>query len=367
MRSGSPDRNLSDIERLASLGELIAGIAHELNNPLTAILGYAEILQSSDIDAQIKKYINNIHIAALRSAKIVEGLLTFLRKKQDVFGTVNINEVIRQTASLFEYQMRTGGIALTLNLSSAVPSLHGDFYRLQQVFFNMLINSMQALESWPNEKRVSITSEYSGGAIRVTVADTGPGIGPDIAQKIFNPFFTTKTKGTGLGLSIVFGIVKEHGGTIRLSNQGQGCRLVLEFPCPEGIASETNNAEAVSLKMEKKKVFVVDDDELVIDAFTSVLELIGCDVTFTTSPTEALQQLRKRKDFDKIFVDYKMPFMSGLAMIEEASHFVEPGKFVVMTGDITLEPLTLKSGHTIPIIKKPVSLQELRDLFSQDA
>lgn len=128
-------KDIMEIEKLASLGELIAGISHELNNPLSAILGYSEILQTIDMDPQIKRYINNIHISAMRSAKVVEGLLTFLRKNDMEFNKININDVIKQTVSLFEYQMRTNSISLLLCLSSDIPHVMGDFYRLQQVFF----------------------------------------------------------------------------------------------------------------------------------------------------------------------------------------------------------------------------------------
>jgi signal transduction histidine kinase len=225
-----PDKDIMEIEKLASLGEMISGISHELNDPLSAILGYSEILQTIDMDPLIKRYINNIHISAMRSAKVVEGLLTFLRKKEIEFNTININDVIRQTVSLFEYQMRTNNISHVLNLSSGIPYIRGDSYRLQQVFFNIIMNALQALEKWHNERRISISSDSCEGGVRVIVSNSGPGIDREKIDKIFSPFFTTKPHGTGLGLSIVKGIIKEHGGGISALSEGQGCSFVIELP-----------------------------------------------------------------------------------------------------------------------------------------
>jgi signal transduction histidine kinase len=225
-----PDRDIMEIEKLVSLGELIAGISHELNNPLSVILGYTEILQTIDMDPQIKRYINNIHISAKQSAKVVEELLTFLRKNDIEFNLIDINNVIKQTVSLFEYQMRTNSISLLLGLSSDIPHVMGDFYSLQQVFFNIIMNALQALENWHNERRISISSDFYENRVRVIISDSGPGIDQEHICRVFSPFFTTKPKGTGLGLSIVQGIIKEHRGGISVLSEGHGCSFVIELP-----------------------------------------------------------------------------------------------------------------------------------------
>lgn len=242
-----PNRDIIEIEKLASLSELIAGISHELNDPLSAILGYSEILQTIDMDPLIKRYINNIHTSAMRSAKVVEGLLNFLRKNDIEFNLIDINDVIKQTVSLFEYQIRTNGISLLLNLSSDIPHVMGDFYRLQQVFFNIIMNALQSLEKWHNERRILISSNSYESKVRVIISDTGPGINKEHIHRIFSPFFTTKPKGTGLGLSIVQGIIKEHrGGISVLSEQkaeqkaeGHGCSFVIELPSARPMSIDT--------------------------------------------------------------------------------------------------------------------------------
>jgi CheY-like chemotaxis protein len=356
------NRDITEIEKLMSLGELIAGISHELNNPLSAILGYSEILQTLDMDAEIKKYAKNIHIAAIRSAKIVEGLLTFLRKKETEFNIININDVIKQTVSLFEYQMRTNNTSLVLSLSSGIPHIKGDFYKLQQVFFNIIINALQAIETWHKERRLLISSESIGNGVKVIVSDSGPGIDRDKINKIFSPFFTTKPNGTGLGLSIVQGIIKEHGGNIAVFSEGQGCSFTIELPAT---ADNGPNSEVKDNSVTKfnRRVLIVDDDELVLDATSGIIEFMGCDVVFTTVASEGLVELKKG-DFDFIFVDYRMPDMNGVDFIEKASGFIDIKKFILITGDVTLDINGVKQRYNIPVIQKPISFTELKKIIS---
>ncbi len=364
LRNDFSDRGIIEIERLASLGELIAGISHELNNPLSAILGYSEILQTLDMDPQIKRYINNIHIAAMRSAKIVEGLLIFLGKKQIEFNTININAVIKQTVSLFEYQMRTNNISLVLNLASGIPHIKGDFYKLQQVVFNLLMNALQALEVWGREKRITVSSDFHSGVIRTIISDSGPGIAEDKMDKIFSPFYTTKPKGTGLGLSIVHGIIREHGGRISVCSEGHGCSFNIELPATfDSLCLEAKDNTVISLN---RRVLIVDDDELVLDAVSGIMEFMGCDVVFTTVASEGLVEL-KRGTFDFVFVDYRMPNMNGIDFIETASNFTDIKKFILITGDVTLDTEAIKQKYNIPVVQKPLSFQELKKLISGDA
>jgi CheY-like chemotaxis protein len=363
-----PDnRDMAEIERLTSMGELVAGIAHELTNPLTAILGYSEILKSLDIDPQIKRYISNIHIAAMRSVKIMEGLLTFLRKKEVELSVINVNDVIKQTVSLFEYQMRTNSISLIMNLSSSIPFVKGDFYKLQQVFFNIIMNALQSLETWYKDRRVSISTEFQNDIVRIIIADSGPGIDSDCITKIFLPFYTTKPKGTGLGLSIAYGIIKEHGGEISVCSKGYGCSFIVELP-PADYEHHgfTEVKKSDFIRKINKKILIVDDDELVIDALGSILELMGCDVVFTTVASDGMSELKKR-DFDLVFVDYKMPHMSGIDFIESASEFIDIKRFVLITGDVTLDADKIRHKYDIPVICKPISLKELKSIFSNGA
>lgn len=358
-----------ETERLVAIHELIAGIIHELNDPLSAILGFSEILQSLDADPEVKKYIGNIHVAAVRSAKIVEGLLTFMRKREMEFHVININDVIRQTVSLFEYQMRTRDISLTLSLCGNELPVKGDAYKLQQVFFNILMNALQALELWQGEKRVSVSSELSGGTASITVSDSGPGIGAGDIGKVFTPFFTTKPKGTGLGLSIVHGVIMEHGGEISvIPNDGAGatgCSFSINLPVVPGAVPPDD--ERVSARQDmKRRVLIMDDDELVLHAMSRLMGIIGCEVVLATTGADGMKELRKG-DFDIIFVDYKMSDMDGDDFIDKASEFMDTGKFVMITGDIHLNAEAIKKKYNIPVLWKPVGLKEFRKVLSAHA
>lgn len=354
------------IERLLSLGEITSEIAHELNNPLTAILGYSEILQRSDLDPLTREYVEKIHIAAMRTAKIVDGLLTFVRQEKPVFGSVDINETIRQTVSLFDFLLRSKGITLTTDLSKNLSPISGDAHKLQQVFFNILFNAVQALEMWDKKRLIALSSSNQGEIVRITISDTGPGIKATNVDKVFKPFFTTKPTGTGLGLSIAYGIIKEHGGEIFLiSSEGKGCSYMIDLPA----VAEDHLRPVASPDSEKeltKRVLVVEDDELVADAMSGILKLMGCDVQSSTEAADALEEL-KTKAFDIIFVDYRMPVMNGLEFIERASHFMESSKFVLVTGDVSLNTDSLKERYHLTVLRKPVSVEDFKKVILRQA
>lgn len=352
-------RDYADIEKLASLGELLGGIAHELNSPVSAILGYSEMLQSPNIHEKSRdKYVQNIHGAALRASKIIDGLLTLLRKQKNELTTVLVNNIIRKTVPLFEYQLRVKGVSLVLNLESGLPFVHADFYKLQQVLFNLLMNAIQALESWEDEKRIAVSTLKAGQTVRMVIEDSGPGILPEFMDKIFTPFFTTKPKGTGLGLSIVQGIMQEHGGDIMVESGVCGCRITLVLPAISDVAinaSDQPQAEAQS----RNRVLIIDDDELVVDTFCAMMEHVGYDVTFATSAADALAKLRS-ECFDLIFVDYRMPHMNGVAFIEEALASVDQKSLVLITGDAGFQEKEFSERFSVPVLHKPFDLEEMR-------
>lgn len=352
-----PTKNIEELKKLALLGEQIAGIAHELNNPLSAIVGYSELLQTIELEPKAKRYVDNVYISAMRAAKIAEGLLTFLKKKETKFVPVNINEVIEKTFSLFEHQMKVGRISVKLNLSSILP-VKGNFHKLQQIFFNLIMNAIQSLETWDGEKRILISSNSFENRVRVMFSDSGPGIDSSNINKVFSPLHTTKKNGTGLGLSIVHSLIKEHDGDISIIPDKAGCSFLIDFP----MTSETNehSSPVPENKLKgNKRVLIVDDDELVINAISGIIKLFGCIVTFTTKPFDALHELRNN-DFDIILVDYKMPAMNGIDFIKRASEFVSINKFIIITGYIGLDTQEIHKKYNIPILQKPIGLNELK-------
>lgn len=220
--------------RLAAVGELAAGVAHELNNPLAAIQGYAQFLVSrGDIDAGIRKDVEIIYREALRAGKITQNLLSFARRHEPERRLISINEVIEKTIELHAHQMRVNNIELEVELAPDLPETMADFHQMQQVFVNIMNNAEQAMVEAHNGGKLIVKSEADDGMIRVSFKDDGPGISEENMKRIFDPFFTTKEvgKGTGLGLSICYGIVEAHGGRIYArSKLGEGATFIVEIP-----------------------------------------------------------------------------------------------------------------------------------------
>ncbi|MEK6561375.1 MAG: ATP-binding protein, partial [Nitrospirota bacterium] len=224
---------LAQAEKLTSLGEILSGIAHELNNPLTGVLGYCELLQETSQDKSMKEQLGKINDAAVRCKKIIENLLSFARQHKIEKKYCDINDIIKRTLELKVYQLRIDNIDIYTDLSPDIPNTMADTYSLQQVFLNLINNAHLAMVDKKTPGVLSIKSEQVNGVIRIIISDTGVGIAEESLSKIFNPFFSTREvgKGTGLGLSISYGIIKEHNGKIyATSKPGVGTSFFVEIP-----------------------------------------------------------------------------------------------------------------------------------------
>ncbi len=229
------ERSVRHAEKLAALGTLAAGLAHELNNPIGIISSRIEIMlldaESHPIPPECAEDLQVLHRHAQRVARIAQGLLSFARQSSGQRGPVDLNHLVEETLLLMEKQVVREGIAVKRTLSPGLPPVWGDGNALQQVMLNLLTNARDALtDGGQIAVRTGPTPEHPGG-VRLIVSDTGPGIPPDVLPKIFDPFFTTKTEGTGLGLSISYGIVRDHKGTVDVqSRPGEGTTFILTFP-----------------------------------------------------------------------------------------------------------------------------------------
>ena len=227
-------------EKMAAVGQLVSGVAHEVNNPLTAILGFADLLlQNPELPVSAVKDLRVILQEAQRTKQIVQNLLSFARQMPPQRNAVQLNLILRRTIQLRSYDFNSHGIEISEHLDEGLPDIFGDAHQLQQVFLNILNNAYDAVHDLGRPARIEITSTRAGDAVEVSFCDNGYGIShPD---KIFDPFFTTKEvgKGTGLGLSICYGIVKEHGGEILCHNNldGQGATFIVRFPAAPHTAS----------------------------------------------------------------------------------------------------------------------------------
>lgn len=220
-------------ERLSAIGELVAGVAHELNNPLTSILGYAQLLESeSDLPPEVRRQLAVIVQEADRSRRIVQSLLTFARRQPREWSLVDVNTAVEQALALWRHEMTRVGAEAVMRLEQRLPPVLGDVHEIQQVFLNVVSNAIHAMRG-RNPARLEVTTRYRDGRVVIEFADTGPGIAPEHLHRVFDPFFTTKQigEGTGLGLSISYGIVRDHGGTITGGNRtGGGACFTVELP-----------------------------------------------------------------------------------------------------------------------------------------
>lgn len=226
---------LAQAEKMSSLGRMISGVTHELNNPLTSIMGYAQLLRAAVPEGKVAERAERLESEARRCQKIVKNLLSFARRSEVKHGALSLNEIVESVLALMGYQLRVDGVAVETDLCADLPALVGDHHHLQQVLVNLLTNAQQAIRAESSSGKIMVRTRYEEGAAVLEVQDDGPGIPEACRAKIFDPFFTTKPEGqgTGLGLALVHGIVRDHGGTIEALNDfrdGACFRVVLPVP-----------------------------------------------------------------------------------------------------------------------------------------
>jgi len=224
--------------KLASVGELVAGVAHEVNNPLTGIIGYAQLLaERQDVPQNVKEDLQKIYEESQRTVRIVQNLLRFARQYKPEKSLVNINELLERTLELEAYKLRTSNIGLSTKLAANPPLILADYNQIQQVILNIVTNAEQSIADIRRKGKITLTTVVIADYVRISISDNGPGISPANMIKIFDPFFTTKSEsgGSGLGLSVCHGIITEHGGNIYAeSTLGKGTTFIIELPIATG-------------------------------------------------------------------------------------------------------------------------------------
>ena len=356
-------------EKMSSVGQLVSGVAHELNNPLTGITGFAQLLLlRDDLPDAARKQIETIYGEAERASKIVSNLLTFARRGKAQKEAANLNTLLERVLELRNYDLRVRNINTELDLDAALPTTLADPNQLQQVFLNILINAEQAMRTEDREGTLLITTGVRGGSILVSFKDSGPGMSAETMRRIFDPFFTTKEAGdgTGLGLTISYGIIEDHGGRIWAeSNAGRGTTFFIELPVVQGegvrrIADvEPPSAGAV----EQRRILVVDDESSIQQLLTGVLEMDGHTVQLASNGRDALA-LVQQQQFDLIITDMKMPVMGGAdlyAGLRDAGNALA-NRVIFITGD-TVAPDTRRflQGVDNAVLAKPFRLRDVRE------
>ena len=357
-------------EKMTAVGQLVAGVAHELNNPLTVVLGYAGLLAERNADPAIQKKLEMLAAAAESSRKIVQNLLAFARKQKPERVRLDLNDVLQKTLSLRSYHLRTEKITVDTRLDPKLPATWADPQQIQQVVLNLLVNAEQAIEESGHGDRIGYTTRAVEGGVELIVEDNGPGMPAEIRSRIFEPFFTTKEvgKGTGLGLSICYGIVAEHGGAIRVESEpGQYTRFTLNLPvAPASVLAAA--AEAAARAPEEiaaaLSVLVVDDYPAVLEFVAEAMSGAGFRIETARGGREAIKRLSTGAAFDAVVSDLRMPDVDGRGLfrfIREQRPELEP-HLGFATGDVAnaaSRKFLESSGR--PVLEKPFTIAALRE------
>ncbi len=356
---------LLESEKMAAIGELVSGVAHEVNNPLTGVMGYVELAKmgissgmAPDREAKVTRQLDTALEQVKRCKRIVSNMLLVARRRKPQLETVDINQVVDQVLKLREYQLKTRNIDLLLEYDPAAPSITADLGQLQQLFLNLLNNAYDAVLAQDEQRTVWVRTRQVEDGVEVEIQDSGPGMADP--ERVFEPFFTTKAsgEGTGLGLAVVKRIVHQHGGSISAENWHRGALFVVNLP--HGPLADRPPAQDIDLGGELAasggSALVVDDEPLILTLVCTYLSKLGIPAKGVASGTEAIAFLEDSA-VDLILADIRMPGeICGLSLYSWVKeHRPElTARFVFVTGEITI-PEAESLG--LPILRKPFTFK----------
>jgi CheY-like chemotaxis protein len=345
---------------MSALGQLVSGVAHELNNPLSVIIGYGQLLLGREVPAAMRRPVELMVAQGDRMAKIVRNLLFFARQRPPERAAVKLNAVIEQTLALRTHQLALSGIAVDTAFEPELPDITGDAQQLEQVFLNLLLNAEQAIREVKSQGHILVRTRMSpdGRTIHADVIDDGPGIPPEALPRVFEPFFTTKTvgSGTGLGLSVSYGILEEHGGKLSVQSRPGETIFTIELPvtrAPEAAPAQPPRRLAPS--GTGRVALVVEDEPSVLDLVVTLLSQQGWRVDTASGGRIGLECVERRA-YDLIVSDIRMPDGDGQEFYRNvlAHEPVLAKRFIFITGD-TANPDGWRSLEEagVPVIEKP--------------
>jgi signal transduction histidine kinase/ActR/RegA family two-component response regulator len=360
-------------DKLSALGQLIAGVAHELNNPLTTIIGRAEIMLGEVKGGKALRDLEQISRQGQRAAKIVQNLLSFARQTVPEKQLCDINQILQGVLEMLDYDFRVSNIEVKTELDRDLPHTMVDANQIQQVFVNIVNNAYQAMKEQEVPGRFTVRTGRHDGQLTVEFTDTGPGMGAEQQEHVFEPFFTTKSesKGTGLGLSISYGIVKAHRGGIDVrSSVGEGTTFIVELPVISGPSSASieQTDEVRQTKLNIPKVLVVDDEETISEVITEILKKEGCHVDAVTTGELALQKM-KEEMYDLVLCDIRMPGVDGREVYSQVERDIPQlaRRFLFLTGDISEQTRAFLQETDKPYLMKPFTREAFLEELSKHA
>ena len=351
-------------EKMSAVGQLVSGVAHELNNPLTAILGYAQLLESEGMGDRGRDYVAKLQRQAQRSQRLVQNLLSFARRRKPSKALVDPRQIVEDTLALRDYDLRLNNIAVECNFEPEIPGIIGDAHQLEQVFLNIINNAVDAMLEVGRQGKLWVGVASDAERVIVEFRDSGPGMKDP--TRVFDPFYTTKPlgKGTGLGLSICYGILKEHGGEIVAANHPEGgaCFQIFLSAVMETHAGAVTTVDPASNALENCRILVLDDEEAVLETMRHALISAGAQVAAFSDPAQALAQVQQRR-FDAILLDCTMPGEWSAARIYSWLKEHRPGleRFVILCSSNADDPEVgrFATQHQVTALAKPFSPKQL--------
>ena len=386
------EEQLIQAEKLAAMGQMLAGVAHELNNPLTAILGVTELVREREgLDESMKRQLDLTHRQARRAARIVQNLLEFSRPASPQRKAIDISTILERTLQLHEHSLRRNQVEVDFTPRTDLPPVLGDANQLIQVFLNLISNAEQAIREARESGRIQIRLTLASGNVVTTVQDDGIGISPEAMPKLFDPFYTTKRPGggTGLGLSICLSIAREHGGTIQAEAlPGGGSAFSVYLPAateaPSAVQSSAGSPQQAQTVIVSKqrdadsgagdsrpaptilkglRVLVLDDEESICSLLDEGLSAHGLKVSCASTAEEAAALVRTQR-FDALLCDLRLKSATSFSEGREASTHVLAAAgahrplVIFMTGEY-VDPNAASNGDAAAFLQKPFRIQDV--------
>jgi two-component system NtrC family sensor kinase len=354
-------------ERLSAIGELVAGVAHEINNPLQTIVGSVELMMEERTAPSIQRDLELVRREAARAGQIVRNLLSFVRRSAPDRTSADLNDIIRATVQLREFHLQQNNISVAMELHQGPLQALANREEIQQIVLNLVLNAEQAIELSGHGTRITLRSYAAGRHQIIEVADDGPGVGAELQGRIFEPFFTTKEvgQGTGLGLSISHGIAAAHGGSLELCHRTNGACFRLALPAYIEPAPSTVAPAGTDRRNLEHRALIVDDEVPIRRLLTRLLLRRGFDVSEADSGEAALVMSEQAR-FSIVLCDVRMPGMSGPELYRQLTS-KDPKLargFVFITGDKS--PVDVDEAlRDVPVLEKPFTSADLNAVLDR--
>jgi signal transduction histidine kinase/DNA-binding response OmpR family regulator len=369
-------------EKMVALASLLSGVAHELNNPLCALLGYGQLLQQGDLEPKLRKGVEVIVREGERAAKVVADLLRFARQEKPEKRPLGLSGLLLKTLDRKSHDLRSSSIDVVTEIDPDLPMVLGDFQQLQAVFANLITNAQQAMFDHHGRGILMIKGESRRGRVVLTFRDDGPGIALDHARRVFDPFFTTKAvgRGTGLGLSVCFAIVRDHGGVLRVASEpGRGAVFTVDLPVAPAETAAAGDAVAAPVvsagraaggdgrRPSGPRILIAESEPDVQNVLVELLEKLGYRPDTADSGEAALAKIRGQ-DYEAMIADYDMPELDGRALLDalRAAKSKLTRRVIFLAGDAArphLIELASTSGNLL--MGKPFRLDAMSDALGR--